>query len=328
MSAITLPRETGPITTHAFNKDKTKVAVVNNSNVVSIYRLSGGKWEIEDSLVQHDKLVTAVDWAPESNRIVTCSQDRNAYVWNLEKGEWKPTLVLLRINRAATFVRWSPLENKFAVASGDKLISICYFEQENDWWVSKHLKKPITSTVLSLDWHPENILLVAGSCDKKTRVFSAWIKGIDAKASHAIWGEKLPFGTICGEFSTNAWVHSVAWSPSGNTIAWVAHDSSLSVVYGPNDPVITVNTGNLPFMTLVFVSENQIIAAGHDCCPMLFTSKAHGVWDYVDKLHQGPKKSVTSGNSAFNKFKQMDSKAQSENNGGTELSTIHQNTIT
>ena len=55
-------------------------------------------------------------------------------------GEWRHTLVLLRINRAATCVRWSPKENKFAVGSGDRLISICYFEAENDWWVSKHIK--------------------------------------------------------------------------------------------------------------------------------------------------------------------------------------------
>ena len=73
---------------------------------------------------QHDKLITSIDWAPSSNRIVTASQDRNAYVWsqtpNSQTGrlEWKPTLVLLNINRAATFVRWSPFENKFAVASG------------------------------------------------------------------------------------------------------------------------------------------------------------------------------------------------------------------
>ena len=26
-------------------------------------------------ILQHDKLVTSVDWAPKSNRIVTCSQD-------------------------------------------------------------------------------------------------------------------------------------------------------------------------------------------------------------------------------------------------------------
>lgn len=73
---------------------------------------------------QHDKLITSIDWAPNSNRIVTASQDRNAYVWTpttdpaTGRSTWKPTLVLLRINRAATFVRWSPLEDKFAVASG------------------------------------------------------------------------------------------------------------------------------------------------------------------------------------------------------------------
>ena len=127
--------------------------------------------------------MTCIDWAPNTNRIVTCSQDRNAYVWTWDQASstWKPTLVLLRINRAATHVRWSPQENKFAVASGARLISVCYFEEEHNWWVSKHIKKPIRSTVLSVDWHPENILLAAGSSDMKARVFSAWIKGIDAK---------------------------------------------------------------------------------------------------------------------------------------------------
>ena len=37
--------------------------------------------------------------------------------------------------------------DKFAVGSGSRLISICYFEEENHWWVSKHIKKPIRSTV-------------------------------------------------------------------------------------------------------------------------------------------------------------------------------------
>lgn len=39
-------------------------------------------------------------------------------------------------------------------------------------WVSKHIKKPIRSTILSLDWHPNNILLAAGSCDFKCRQVS------------------------------------------------------------------------------------------------------------------------------------------------------------
>lgn len=76
---------------------------------------------------------TGIDWAPETNRIVTCASDRNAYVWTSKDGAWKPTLVLVRINRAATCVKWSPLENKFALGSGARLISVCYFEKENDW---------------------------------------------------------------------------------------------------------------------------------------------------------------------------------------------------
>ncbi len=117
------------------------------------------------TLDQHDLRVTGIDWAPKTNRIVTCSADRNAYVWNLsDDGKtWRHTLVLLRINRAATCVRWSPQVNKFAVGSGARLISVCYFEAENDWWVAKHIKKPIKSTVTALDWHPNNCLLAAGS---------------------------------------------------------------------------------------------------------------------------------------------------------------------
>lgn len=136
---------------------------------------------------QHDKLITSIDWAPKTNRIVTCAQDRNAYVWSQvsdpSTGEvvWKPTLVVLRINRSATYVRWSPNEDKFAVASGARNVCICSFDDEAQWWASKQLKKPIRSTVLSIDWHPNNVLLAAGSADAKARVFSAYIKEVDKK---------------------------------------------------------------------------------------------------------------------------------------------------
>ncbi|KIJ24947.1 hypothetical protein M422DRAFT_274168, partial [Sphaerobolus stellatus SS14] len=157
-----------PLTAHAFSADRQQVAVSLNSNDAQIFTRSGSDWNLTETLSEHDKLVTSIDWAPNTNRIVTASQDRNAYVWqqaqdpNTGRLIWKPSLVLLRINRAATYVRWSPLEDKFAVASGARAIAICSFDPENDWWVSKLLKKPIRSTVLSIDWHPNNVLLAAG----------------------------------------------------------------------------------------------------------------------------------------------------------------------
>ena len=43
-------------------------------------------------------------------------------------------------------------------------------------WVAKHIKRPIRSTVTAVDWHPNDVLLAAGSTDFKIRVFSAYVK--------------------------------------------------------------------------------------------------------------------------------------------------------
>ena len=149
-------------------------------------------------LISYFGFGVGIDWASKTNRIVSCGQDRNAYVWKFVNGQviffvwldsgnnltlvtqWKPTLVILRINRAATRVKWSPNEDKFAVASGSKCVSVCYFEEDHDWWVSKHIKKH-TSSVLDIDWHPNNILLATASSDMQCRVVSGFIRGVDKK---------------------------------------------------------------------------------------------------------------------------------------------------
>ena len=56
------------------------------------------------------------------------------------------TLSLI-ITDEKNYARWSPDETKFAVGSGAKCISVCYYEKDNDWWVAKHIKKPLKSTV-------------------------------------------------------------------------------------------------------------------------------------------------------------------------------------
>ena len=296
---------------------------------------------------------------------MTCSQDRNAYVWTQgADGQWKPALVLLRINRAATCVKWSPKEDKFAVGSGARVIAVCSFDEENNWWVSKHIKKPLRSTVLSIDWHPNNVLLAAGTADAKAYVFSAFIKGIDAKPEPTVWGDRLPFGTICGEFKSpnGGWVHDVAFSPSGNALAFVSHDSSVNVVYpsGPGQPpaaFIAVRTETLPYLGVTFVNETQLIAAGHDCQPTVFAGDENG-WAFShslddpasagSRLTPQPTGASARGpgrlnNEAFNLFRAADSRGQSgaaptaksgsvpgapQVNADGHLLTVHQNSIT
>jgi actin related protein 2/3 complex subunit 1A/1B len=50
-----------------------------------------------------------------------------------------------------------------------------------NWRASKEIKKPIRDTVLSIDWHPNNVLLASGSADMKARVFSTYLKEVEFK---------------------------------------------------------------------------------------------------------------------------------------------------
>ncbi|KAL6250549.1 ARP2/3 actin-organizing complex subunit Sop2 [Rhinocladiella similis] len=321
-----------PIADHSFSSDRQTLAVAKENNV-ELYHKSGSKFTLKDELKGHDKTVTGVDIAPNSGMIVTCSQDRNAYVWEPSPTGWKPTLVLLRINRAATFVRWSPSEKKFAVGSGARLIAVCYFEEENDWWVSKHLKKPIRSTVTTLAWHPNSVLLAAGSTDSHARVFSGFIKGIDERPEASVWGERLPFNTVCGEYLNDSagWVHAVSFSPSGDALAFASHDSSITVVYpsGPDAPpraMLSISTQTLPFTSLIWNGEAEIIAAGYDCEAFRFRG-SEGGWELVGSVEAKTRPSLGGAReeSALHMFKQMDLRGKVKDD--TQLNTTHQNTI-
>ncbi|OAV92671.1 hypothetical protein PTTG_07656 [Puccinia triticina 1-1 BBBD Race 1] len=360
---------TEPITAHAFNADRSHLAVSENSNQVKIYQKTAARpgaassWTATHTLSDHDKLVTSIDWAPRTNQIVTASQDRNAYVWQYgpdpldpsKPATWQPTLVLLRLNRSATFVRWSPDEAKFAVGSGARAIAVCQYDDESNWWVAKHLKKPLRSTVLSLAWHPNSVLLAAGSADATCRVLSAYIKGVDSKPAPTVWGERIPFNTICADFSapSGGWVHDVCFSPSGDALAFVSHDSAITLVY-PSGPdaaphaIHVIKLPSLPFISLSFCSETSLVAAGHDCQPMLFQGNLQAGWQLVKTLDEG--KSAAAGaqaksmagpgigrlnNEAFNLFRSADSRgvmssvegaATSGNRAGVD--TVHSNTIT
>jgi hypothetical protein len=91
--------------------------------------------------------------------------------------------VLTRTNSLLVVVQGESYDRSGTSSNGNvhRTIAVCSFDEENNWWVSKHIKRPLRSTVLAIDWHPNNVLLAAGAADAKAYVFSAFIKGIDAK---------------------------------------------------------------------------------------------------------------------------------------------------
>ncbi|KAK2387339.1 Actin-related protein 2/3 complex subunit 1A [Trifolium repens] len=310
MAVISVHQFAQCITCHAWSPDQSMVAFCPNNNEVHIYRLVEDKWEKVHVLQKHDQVISGIDWSARSNKIVTASHDRNSYVWNLEGSEWVPTLVILRLNRAALCVQWSPKENKFAVGSGAKTVCICYYEQENNWWVSKLIRKRHDSSVTSVSWHPDNILLATTSTDGKCRVFSTFIKGVDAKDSKKSTSSDLKFGELIVQLDlSSSWTFGVKWSPSGNTLAYVGHNSMIYFVddVGPSPLAQNVVFRDLPLRDVLFVSEKTVIGVGFDCNPMVFTADERGVWGFVRYLAE--RKTVSSGSrygsqfsEAFGKF--------------------------
>lgn len=312
------------------------VAICPNNTEVHIYKLSQDKWEKVHILCKHDQIISGIDWSMRSNKIVTVSHDRNSYVWNQEASEWVPTLVILKINRAALCVQWSPKENKFAVGSGQKRVCICYYDQENNWWVSKLITKKHKSSVTGVAWHPDNIFLATTSTDGKCRVFSTYIKGVDSRNRSS--SQDVKFGEMIAQLDLSVtWALCVKWSLSGNSLAYTGHNS---VVYFVEDVLTspcaqTVAFRDLPLRDILFVSENMILGVGYDCNPMIFAKDESGLWKF-DRFLDG-RKSAQSGSKygsqfseAFGKFygqskygSNSDSAVNTKPRGG-----VHENCIT
>jgi WD40 repeat protein len=76
---------------------------------------------------------------------------------------------------------------------------------------------------------------------------------------------------ICLFFKGGGWVHSVSFSADGNKLAWVGHDSSISVADATKEnAVFNFKTKFLPFLSCIWIAPNTILAAGHGCAPLIF----------------------------------------------------------
>ncbi|RLN92537.1 hypothetical protein BBJ28_00009074 [Nothophytophthora sp. Chile5] len=202
------------ISCHAWNKDRSKLAICPNSNEIWIYsgchQPDATQWRKEAVLTEHDMLVCGLDWSPVHDQLVSCSHDRSAFVWKYEAAfrQWKPLLVVLRITRAAINVKWSPDGAHLLT----RVATIC--------------------RVTDLDWHPNSQLLVTGSTDLKCRVFSAHVNDVDGPPDAGPFEALPPFGEPVAEFdNASAWVNAVAWSPKGDRLAFAGQGSSIHIVH-------------------------------------------------------------------------------------------------
>ena len=65
----------------------------------------------------------------------------------------------------------------------------------------------------------------------------------------------------CSFLVTGGWVHGVSFSPSGNKLAWVSHDSLVCVINQETGKSSFEKTKELPYLDCRFVSETNLIVA-------------------------------------------------------------------
>ena len=99
-----------------------------------------------------------------------------------------------------------------------------------------------------------------------------------------VWPDQHKFGEVLAEFDqSRSWVHSVAWSPNGFRVAWAGHGASIhfaQIVVGA-PPIVTSVSSDLPFLSIDFLSDNALVAAGFNCNPTLYTAsgdEANPTW--------------------------------------------------
>ena len=332
------------ISCHCWNGDATRVAYSPCSKDIIIAKVVGNTLVTEAVLKQHDARVTGIDWAPNNNTIVSCSEDRNAYVWSettdeetKKKGKstWEPVLVMLRIEFAATDVKWSPNEMKFACSSGNKLVAICTFKEETNWWSSEHVKH-FKSTVSKIAWSPDSLTIAATGTDRTVKIVNAFVKGVDPKESYSPFSEqvlsspKCKLGTFLFETEKDElWINSVAFTPDGQTVVYVTQTSKICFINANegHPTVQTVETESLPFLDVLCLSNTRVIAVGHNFNPCLF-EKQGDEWKFVKMIDQ-PKAQQKGGMSARDKFKSLSARGTAEfKTAAEQIPTTHKNTVT
>ncbi|KXZ55049.1 ARPC1 protein [Gonium pectorale] len=124
------------------------------------------------------------------------------------------------------------------------------------------------SSVVSVAWHPNSLMLATGSTDRRVRLFNAYVHGYEPDAPAGALPPNSTFGDCVIEVAHEGcgWVHAVAWSPGDDALLYTSHDGAVAYVRGPQAQVAVRldGGGQLPLKCLAVVSERLAVGAGWD----------------------------------------------------------------
>ncbi|CAG9572477.1 putative ARP2/3 complex subunit [Leishmania major strain Friedlin] len=239
-----------------------------------------------------------------------------------------PQLVILstEVRLCPTCVAWSAEGAKLYIGTSGGTVAVGRYDTRHKWWICRLLSDHRRTTlvdpsvetaapsstracsVTALAAHPvDNTRLAVARLDGTVQVLSTHIKSVDGALGSAgrgtsdrnVGATAKPFHHVYLSHLLPCWVHGVAWSPSGQQLAVVGHDSGLHTWdWGPvrspslggecssnddcsgagSDKCEAVRTvtwlRQLPLLRCEFVSEDVLVAAGFEGRLYAFESTA------------------------------------------------------
>ena len=267
-----------PITTLSLSPDCTQVALSPSSNIILIMDVNQGQLSgAKHTLREHSQLITGIDWGKRSNRILSCSQDRTAFIWtstrdnNAGNEQWYPTHVLLDsiVKRGLTCCTWNSTEDRAIIGSAANNIAIGKDDKANPFWVCLVIQPHDTSvtTVVTHPTHPK--LFASASIDGTVHILKITRNS-----------------PVISTLKVSAWVLNAAWSPCGRILAFSTQSSDIYVCYSASTdtdievylssllPYRIAHTG-LPLRALCFLNKHILIAGGYDNYPVAISTMTY-----------------------------------------------------
>ena len=126
-----------------------------------------------------------------TNRIISCSFDKNIYVWdyNVNQNVWKPTMVAFKSKLSILQIKWNSQGEKFVAGSGSNMIIVGYFDKENNWWKAEDFKFH-KSAVTTVGFDSTGNFVITGSTDLKIAIHSVKLKNDNNKNNPVIFSEE------------------------------------------------------------------------------------------------------------------------------------------
>lgn len=88
-------------------------------------------------IIQHLNNVTALDWHPVKDQLLSVSTDRGAIVWGFDpliKG-LRPTLAVIKETKANIDGAWNTRGDKFCIAAASGHVFIATFSESDNFWI-------------------------------------------------------------------------------------------------------------------------------------------------------------------------------------------------